>query len=65
MMEKRKMFKRMSDLRTVKIREVIEVVRVVGEGTDDSPARLIQEYYSFDGKILARNDGFAGKSNAS
>jgi len=54
--EPRKMFKRMSDLRKVHIIQVIEVVRVVGEGITEDPARLVHEYYDFEGKLLARAD---------
>lgn len=58
-MDKRKMFPRLADLRQVKIIEVIQVKRVIGEGIDEDPARIIWEYYTFDGKLLARNDDWA------
>ena len=58
-MEPRKMFSRMSDLRKVLVREVIYVERVVGEGTEENPARRIVEIYEMDGKLIARrDDGF-------
>lgn len=62
-MTKRKMFPRISDLREIKVREVIEVRRVVGEGIDSDPARCISEYYDFDGKLLARHDDVEIEAN--
>jgi len=56
MTTKRKMFPRISDLRKVRVREVIEVERVVGEGVPEDPARCIREFYDFNGKLLARHD---------
>lgn len=53
---KREMFPRLNDLRKVHIIQVIEVVRVIGEGTDEDPARMIYEYFDFEGKLLSRSD---------
>ncbi len=36
--------------------EVIHVVSLEGEGTTENPARLIDEYYSKEGTLLATND---------
>lgn len=45
------------DLREVKVIEVIYVRRGIGGGrTKDDPFRLIDEYYTLDGALLARRD---------
>ena len=36
--------------------EVIHVVSFEGEGTKENPARLINEYYSKEGTLLATKD---------
>lgn len=38
--------------------EVIEVKTAKGEGTDKDPMRIITEYWSKDGKLLAVNDSY-------
>lgn len=42
--------------RGVKLIEVIEVNTCVGKGTADDPKRIITEYWSEDGVLLAVND---------
>ena len=42
--------------RSVKLIEVIEVNTCVGKGTVDDPKRIITEYWSEDGVLLAVND---------
>ena len=42
--------------RSVKIREVIEVEAVRGKGTEDERIRVVTQYYSRDGELLAEND---------
>ncbi|XUC74795.1 hypothetical protein IGI84_001210 [Enterococcus sp. DIV0008] len=48
--------KKSSHVREVKMMEVIHVVSFEGEGTEENPARLINEYYSKEGALLATND---------
>ena len=48
--------KKSSHVREVKMMEVIHVVSFEGEGTEENPARLINEYYSKEGTLLATND---------
>lgn len=48
--------KKSNHVREVKIMEVIHVVSFEGEGTEENPARLINEYYSKEGTLLATND---------
>ena len=45
------------DLREVKVIEVIYIQRGVGGGRyEDDPFRLIDEYYTLEGDLLARRD---------
>lgn len=48
--------KKLNHVREVKMMEVIHVVSFEGEGTKGNPARLIDEYYSKDGALLAVKD---------
>ncbi|MGH1707915.1 hypothetical protein ABE927_15510 [Enterococcus gallinarum] len=48
--------KKLNHVREVKMMEVIHVVSFEGEGTEENPARLINEYYSKEGTLLATND---------
>lgn len=48
--------KKLNHVREVKMMEVIHVVSFEGEGTKENPARLIDEYYSKDGALLAVKD---------
>lgn len=48
--------KRSNHVREVKMMEVIHVVSFEGEGTEENPARMINEYYSKEGALLATND---------
>lgn len=45
-----------SMVRNVKVIKVIEVVSVIGNGTEESMTRYMNEYYSLDGRILASHD---------
>lgn len=36
--------------------QVIEITTTAGDGTDQNPFRIITEYWSFDGKLLAVSD---------
>lgn len=47
---------RSSNVDVASIRQVIEVRSLFGEGTMESPKRVICEYYSHDGVLLARSD---------
>ena len=48
--------KKSNNVREVKMMEVIHVVSFEGEGTKENPARLINEYYSKEGTLLATKD---------
>lgn len=48
--------KKSNHVREVKMMEVIHVVSFEGEGTEENPSRLINEYYSKEGTLLAIND---------
>lgn len=48
--------KKSNHVRQVKMMEVIHVVSFEGEGTEENPARLIDEYYSKEGALLATKD---------
>lgn len=48
--------KKLNHVREVKMMEVIHVVSFEGEGTEENPARLINEYYSKEGTLLATKD---------
>lgn len=48
--------KKSNHVREVKMMEVIHVVSFEGEGIKENPARLINEYYSKDGALLATKD---------
>lgn len=49
------------DLREVKVIEVIYVQRGVGGGRiEEDPFRLIDEYYTLEGELLARRDPIDG-----
>lgn len=54
-----------SMVRNVKVIKVIEVVSVIGNGTEESMTRYLNEYYSLDGHQLASHDTLddAGKEN--
>lgn len=48
--------KKSNHVREVKMMEVIHVVSFEGDGTEENPARLINEYYSKEGALLATKD---------
>lgn len=48
--------KKSNHVREVEMMEVIHVVSFEGEGTEKNPARLINEYYSKEGTLLATKD---------
>lgn len=48
--------KKSSHVREVKMMEVIHIVSFEGKGTKENPARLINEYYSKEGTLLATKD---------
>lgn len=41
---------------SVRVLQVIETVSMRGAGNDTSPARIVVQYWSFDGVLLAEND---------
>ena len=48
--------------RNAQIMEVIVVSTAVGKGTTDDPIRIITEYWSKRGKLLAVNDPYVTDS---
>ena len=42
-----------------KVRTVIETVALKGNDTKESPLRLIQQYWSLEGELLAEKDAFS------
>lgn len=48
----------------VSLIEVILVQACVGDGTEQNPNRIIAEYWSKDGELLAVNDPCCGSSSA-
>lgn len=47
-------FIRLTGVNSTKVIEVIEIKSLAGSGTYDNPYYEVTEYYSFDGKLLAR-----------
>lgn len=41
-----------------KVIQVIETISLKGSGTDDDPARVVKQFWSFDGELIAENDPF-------
>ena len=48
------LFKRLTSVNECRVIQVIEVKAITGRGYDNDPIMEITEYYSFDGKRLAR-----------
>lgn len=48
--------KHCSHIRGVTVLRVIHITSYVGEGTQDDPGRLIDEYWGLNGALLARRD---------
>ena len=42
--------------RSVQLVEVVEVKTAAGKGTEDNPCRIVTEYWSKDGVLLAVSD---------
>lgn len=52
------MFKRLSNVDTARVVELIEVCSIIGEGIDESdPVRRLLEWYTLEGELVARTDG--------
>jgi hypothetical protein len=49
-------FQRLTGVNEVKVLEVIEVKSLAGEGEPNQPYYEVTEYYSFDGRLLARHN---------
>lgn len=43
-------------IRTAQLVEVIKVTACIGKGTEEDPNRIITEYWSKDGRLLAVSD---------
>lgn len=50
-------YTRLSGVNSVKVLDVIEIKSLAGNGTKGSPFYETTEYYSAEGKLLARNNG--------
>ena len=44
------------DLKSCKLSTVIEIERGIGRGDREDTYRIVREYYSLNGKLLARHD---------
>lgn len=42
--------------RLAEVAQVIHVLATKGDGTDESPVRLVHQFWSFDGTFLAESD---------
>ena len=47
---------RESNVDVVKIEQVIHVYSVFGKGVEGDPVRVVHEYYTLEGKLIARVD---------
>lgn len=41
---------------TAKVIQVIETVSLRGKGTEEDPCRVVHQYWTFEGEMLAEND---------
>lgn len=53
---------RNSSVDKAQVIQVICVEAIFGNGLSDDPTRLVTEYWSLDGKLLARVDGWKEKA---
>ncbi len=49
---------RKSNVNTVELIVVIKTESICGKGTEESPVRVVIEYWSLEGELLARVDTF-------
>ncbi len=49
---------RQSNVNKAELIEVIKTESICGKGTEESPVRLIIEYWSLEGELLARVDTY-------
>ncbi len=49
---------RKSNVNTVELIEVIKTESVCGKGTEEDPVRVVIEYWSLEGELLARVDTY-------
>lgn len=54
-------FTRDTNVNSVEIVQMIKVDSVVGRGVDGDPVRVITEFYTMDGQIVARHDWSRGE----
>lgn len=47
------------EAKSARVMQVIETVTLAGEGTDASPVYAVRQYWTLDGKLLARDDTFS------
>lgn len=50
-----------NELKTPRIAELIEVIHTIatrGDGTKENPIRLVHQYWSKDGELLAEKDEY-------
>lgn len=43
-------------IRRAEVVEVVKVIEVVGEGTDDSPIKLVEQYWGKNGRFIGKID---------
>ncbi len=47
------------EAKSARVMQVIETVTLAGEGTDASPVYEVRQYWTLDGKLLARDATFS------
>lgn len=47
------------EAKSARVMQVIETVTLAGEGTDASPVYAVRQYWTLDGKLLARDATFS------
>ena len=55
--------KSLTNIRGVKKIKVIETQTLVGDGTKDDPCRIIVQFWSKNGELLAQRDDWKEKTN--
>lgn len=54
-------YNRLTSVNECKVIQVIEVIGIVGNGEIGNPIREVAEYFTLDGKLLARFNDFKGE----
>lgn len=46
----------LQETKSARVIQVIETVSLAGDGTDESPLYEVRQYWSLDGKLLAKSE---------